>query len=269
MTTLPIFYINLDTRPDRKAFMEDQFARIGVHATRVPAVTAEQASGMRNGMMFPAKRSNAEVACNLSHRKVWEIAASLDAPAVIVLEDDAVIADGFLAFLEWQRYFPMAPAVVKLETFLRPVRTGTHRTAISTDCDIRWLLSAHAGAAAYVISGEAARTSLDDERSAVLLVDEFLFGTRGRFLHRGEVAQAIPSPCVQAYKLKSIGYRGIGESDLRPERDVQSIASGPHRVSLRQRIDRALVVAGWITRDPRVLLRTRKTIAFSGSNISS
>lgn len=38
---LPVFLINLDRRPDRRAYMEGQLAAMGLAATRIPAKDAE------------------------------------------------------------------------------------------------------------------------------------------------------------------------------------------------------------------------------------
>lgn len=52
---LPVFYINLDSRPDRRQFMEEQFARLSVQVERVSARTIADVPTELPGMTIPAR----------------------------------------------------------------------------------------------------------------------------------------------------------------------------------------------------------------------
>jgi len=66
------FYINLDSRPDRKQHMESQLTTIGIPATRFKAV----------------KLSNGALGCSISHLKILEMAKQNDWSHVLIMEDD-------------------------------------------------------------------------------------------------------------------------------------------------------------------------------------
>ena len=66
------FYINLESRPDRKLHVEDQLKIIGVQATRFNAI----------------KLSNGALGCSMSHLKCLEIARENNWEHVLIIEDD-------------------------------------------------------------------------------------------------------------------------------------------------------------------------------------
>lgn len=66
------FYINLDSRPDRKTHVEKQLLNIGVKADRFNAI----------------KLSNGAIGCSMSHLKCLEIAKENNWPHVLIVEDD-------------------------------------------------------------------------------------------------------------------------------------------------------------------------------------
>lgn len=66
------FYINLETRPDRKQHVETQLHNIGITATRFNAI----------------KLSNGAIGCSMSHLKCLEIAKENDWDHVMIIEDD-------------------------------------------------------------------------------------------------------------------------------------------------------------------------------------
>jgi GR25 family glycosyltransferase involved in LPS biosynthesis len=66
------FYINLDSRPDRKEFVETQLKTIGIEATRFNAI----------------KLKNGAIGCSMSHLKCLEIAKANKWPHVLIVEDD-------------------------------------------------------------------------------------------------------------------------------------------------------------------------------------
>jgi glycosyltransferase involved in cell wall biosynthesis len=75
---LPIYWINLDRRTDRRAFMESQFERFGVtHHHRIRAKE-------------PKDGTTAEIACMKSHFEAIRRAYSDGHDAALILEDDVV-----------------------------------------------------------------------------------------------------------------------------------------------------------------------------------
>ena len=66
------FYINLDSRPDRKQYMEDHLKTVGIRADRFKAV----------------KLTNGALGCSMSHLKLLELAKSKNWDSILIMEDD-------------------------------------------------------------------------------------------------------------------------------------------------------------------------------------
>jgi glycosyl transferase family 25 len=67
-----IFYINLDTRPDRKTFFENQMRMVGLKATRFNAI----------------KNTNGAIGCSLSHLHLLQYAKKYNLDHILIMEDD-------------------------------------------------------------------------------------------------------------------------------------------------------------------------------------
>jgi GR25 family glycosyltransferase involved in LPS biosynthesis len=66
------FYINLESRVDRKIHVEQQFSNIGIAATRFNAI----------------KLTNGAIGCSMSHLKCLELAKQNNLEHVLIVEDD-------------------------------------------------------------------------------------------------------------------------------------------------------------------------------------
>ena len=98
-----IFYINLDSRTDRKEMMEEQFKKFGIVAERFSAVslTKEQNDDLvRRGCNFyddtrpeyaPRIKS-----CTMSHLSVILRGKMMDYQNILIFEDDALIDDNII-----------------------------------------------------------------------------------------------------------------------------------------------------------------------------
>lgn len=71
------FYINLDSRPDRKIHVENQLASLGIKAERFNAV----------------KMDNGAVGCSLSHIKLLEFARGNGFDHILIVEDDILFTN--------------------------------------------------------------------------------------------------------------------------------------------------------------------------------
>lgn len=72
-----VFYINLDSRPDRKQHVERQLSIIGINAQRFKAI----------------KLQNGALGCSLSHLKLIETAKANNWPHILVVEDDILFTN--------------------------------------------------------------------------------------------------------------------------------------------------------------------------------
>lgn len=71
------FYINLESRPDRKSHVEEQLKLIGINATRFNAI----------------KLPNGALGCSMSHLKCLEIARQQNLDHILIVEDDIKFLD--------------------------------------------------------------------------------------------------------------------------------------------------------------------------------
>ncbi|KKB79793.1 hypothetical protein VW35_04635 [Devosia soli] len=160
---LPIYYINLANRRDRRAFMENQFSRLQLSGTRIEAVTpadisAEDIDRFCNPLRPSFLRRN-ELACTLSHERCWQSMLDSGAERALVFEDDVRLASALPAFLK-------AVSQVDAELIRIDALGGTIRVypphAEAGGIRLRKFRSTPIGAAGYVISASAARKLLGD-----------------------------------------------------------------------------------------------------------
>lgn len=106
--SLPVWMINLDRATERRARMEAQFDRMGLTVTRIPAIDgkaeAARIAPMADTARFTALMGrpplSAELGCYLSHMEAWRQLVASGAEVGLVLEDDVVFHDNFLAAME-------------------------------------------------------------------------------------------------------------------------------------------------------------------------
>lgn len=204
----PIYYINLASRSDRRAFMEQRLGELGLAAQRVPAVALaaiSQTDAQRycHPTRVPAL-SQSQLACAMSHVQCWRAFLQTDVPWGLVFEDDVFISARLPQFLT---DFLGAPAsdsldLVHLEATARrsrvlPARVRIGGTALRPFCSTQW------GAAGYLISARAAQQLLSRTDLFDAPVDQLLFRpywAPGRSLR---MALADPALCIQSNKVES------------------------------------------------------------------
>jgi glycosyl transferase family 25 len=82
------FYINLDSRPDRKQHVERQLGIIGINAQRFKAI----------------KLQNGAVGCSMSHLKLIETAKANNWPHILVVEDDILFTNPSLFVQQFNKF---------------------------------------------------------------------------------------------------------------------------------------------------------------------
>jgi len=92
------FFINLDSRPDRKQDVEGQMSTLGIQAERFKAI----------------KLKNGAIGCSMSHIKLLEMAKANNWPHILIVEDDilftkpAVFVEQLNRFLAGHKDFDVA-----------------------------------------------------------------------------------------------------------------------------------------------------------------
>src|SRR5262245_60447861 len=96
MAPIPIFYINRDSRDDRRQLIESQLAALRLAGERVSATEAKdvpaailQRYGDPRRIMF---LSPGAAACTSSHLQLWQRLIAENVPWALILEDDAVLS---------------------------------------------------------------------------------------------------------------------------------------------------------------------------------
>jgi glycosyl transferase family 25 len=85
------FYINLDSRPDRKDHVEKQMSKIGIITERFKAI----------------KLPNGALGCSMSHLKILELAKANNLPHVLIVEDDILFTDVSLFVNQFNKFLEL------------------------------------------------------------------------------------------------------------------------------------------------------------------
>lgn len=225
---LPIHVINLARRPVRLAHMESELARLGLDWQRVEAIdargrdvrdlAAEFGSGPLS-RLFPA--TPGDIACSLTHQRLWRKIAVSAAEAAIILEDDARLSGQFAQVASGDVAGFMlrnGMGALKLEFWPGPQKSrrfpvGEDLGALTKDIRLYRMRSSFLGTCGYVLTKPAARALLEGFPHLRVPVDHFLFGREAdcgfRMLRPGFTN---PAPV-----LHDVGAFG---SDIRADRDV-------------------------------------------------
>ncbi|SPH17351.1 hypothetical protein DEA8626_00869 [Defluviimonas aquaemixtae] len=188
---LPVHVINLTRRPDRLAAIAVQLDDFGLAWHRAEAIDAAERGAdalARDFGIGPLTQSYpatpGDMACSISHRKLWQEIAGLRSEAAIVLEDDATLSEDFRRIASCDLPAVMrrhGMGVLKLEFWpgpqlsrRRPV--GEDLGPISGATRLYRMRSSFLGSCGYVITTEAARRLLSAFRHLQVPVDHFLFG---------------------------------------------------------------------------------------------
>jgi glycosyl transferase, family 25 len=213
---MEIYYINLARRIDRREFMEVQFARLGLAATRMEAITpADVPASLRDEFCNPDRDtflSVTDLCCTLSHVRACEALLGGSALHALILEDDALLSTRLPEFLEAFDRDPPSGDVIRLETSLKGVRTKKVERTVAGIAIFR-PYSWEAGAAGYIVNRKAASlVAASREVRQGLPDDQILhpFGPFRRELHR---LQTIPGLCIQTHLAGTAGIPNLG-SDL-------------------------------------------------------
>ena len=229
------FYINLDARTDRRLHIEAQLARSGVSAERFKAVTpadidpAHIAIGQRNGV------SPGELACSLSHRRIWELIIARGLTGALIIEDDALLSSRLNEITASPDLHTRVDAL-HLEARLSRVALGGALPGEGPA--LHRLLDTCLGTCAYYITTEFAARLLARPDLDLYPIDKLLFGRQGGLIYEARIYQCIPGLAAQL-GMYSDGSASAARSDLTP---IRQSRQRRHR-SLRGRLD--AIATGW------------------------
>ncbi|MSQ69148.1 MAG: glycosyltransferase family 25 protein [Gammaproteobacteria bacterium] len=223
MLELPIFVINLTHDEARRAHMQVLLQRLGLRAELVPGVDGRRLSAADRAAYDPARAlrvygvamMDTEIACYLSHYRLWERMVREQLEVALILEDDLEISANFPQLIAELLADPSPPwLVVRLESQRnrvldpktlkdrgRPIKTLMAGTLVELNIHVL-------GSGAYLMRQTGARRLLDYGRRIFMPLDH----TMDRFWENGIVPYVVrPLPVRQRAALgTSIGARPAG-----------------------------------------------------------
>jgi glycosyl transferase family 25 len=216
------YYLNLPWRMDRRAFMEEQFAKLGLSAIRIEAVTPGEVPPADRAAYCHPSRPNwlgvGECACTLSHFQAMRRLLEGDEPYALVLEDDVRLSARLPAFLaELERTMPDFD-LLRIETCEKRVRVRSVSPPV-VGVDLVEFVGYDSGAAGYVVSRRGAQRVLQHRQSRLRPIDQALFDSNAPMARVLVLRQTVPGLCVQS-RMDAAGAReltsDLGNGDARP-----------------------------------------------------
>jgi glycosyl transferase, family 25 len=237
-----IYYINLAQRTDRRRFMESQFEKLGLLATRIEAVAPQDLTAADVQRYCNPERSAwlvpTQLCCGLSHQRVAATLLEQGARHALVLEDDAVLSGrlpSFLrAFAEEER-----PDVnlLRIETTFEPMRLARSGTPDIAGIALMRLYSWAVGTCGYIISRMGAEAIAQSPEFRFKPADQVLSNPYEALPRQLGLLQSNPGLAVQAERMDAGTPLG---STINPERDSPQYA-GRNAVSFTMSMNRHIV----------------------------
>lgn len=245
---IPIYFINLASRPDRRRFMEEQFDSLGLQAERIEAVTPDDISqsdletycDSRNRQWMPPKA----LSCNLSHERAWQRMLEDGHGSALILEDDAILSRSLPEFLAALDGATAPYSLIRIETKINPVGVLPVDTMLTETIALRRCRSTNSGAAGYVIRADLAQELIGSVEMRVLLIDGLLYHPFIPIARKLDVGYTDPALCIQL-ELSDRHAEPTAASNLRGPRD-KGIYARKHPI---RRFGRK--VLSWFTIDAR------------------
>ena len=256
MQSLPlkVFVISLERAVERRAHMQRLLAEVGLEAEFVSAVDGRAMTATDRAQYdsrlarrnYRSEMTNSEIACYLSHYRLYERIWRENLPVALILEDDIDIAAGFVETLKDLMADPDPEwSVVRLQTqrgrVAQPSSTNDlGRHVRSAGGGNLYQIDTHVlGGCAYLMRRQGARAMLDYGRRISRPIDQ----TMDRFWENGIVPYVVrPFPVRQHPDFQSeIGVRGKAACPDERARDALVGRVIRAQDGLRKRIFRAAV----------------------------
>lgn len=226
---IPIYYINLHSRPNRRIFMESQFARLDINASRIEAVTPGGIPSVyQQNYGNPRKYqwlTPTEMACSLSHMDAMRQVVRSGAPLGVIFEDDVVLSSALPATLPLLEAWMAGIDVLRIETANEALRLA-RRPDFSVNAFRAFrLISWCAGSAGYIVTAEAAARLSSSSCMRRFVADDALFNPYRLIARQFVVRQLTPALCIQTDRQKAVANLS---SDIEPERRRRAISETPY-----------------------------------------
>ncbi|UJW83933.1 glycosyltransferase family 25 protein [Devosia sp. SL43] len=220
------YYINLASRTDRREAIERQLSALGLISERVEAVLFENMPA-RLQARFTAKMKigQREFSTTASHLAAYgRFLATGDRYALIV-EDDVVLSTALPGFLAALEAHSETIDLLRLETFGNPQQLSTQPLESMDGYGLHSLHGWAWGAAAYVVSRDAARRLSTSEQTLGGAIDRVLYRPNRMHIEPLVRRQLIPALAIQQDRMP--GAIWGGDSDLKAARTAMIAAHKP------------------------------------------
>lgn len=173
-----VFYINLDRVPERREFMEAEFAKAGLsNAIRFSATDAKAEGALEGNGYVPGTGNRwglkqSEIACFESHRAVWKQIVDQGLRTAAIFEDDVEMSASAGGVIETILSNGQVFDFVKLDYSPKPLRFGPQETIGGVMA--RPMLEMAPSAAAYILSQEGCRKLLSWSENYSDHLDDFV-----------------------------------------------------------------------------------------------
>lgn len=192
MHKMNILVISVAAATARRAMQRQQLEHLGLSGDIMDAVIPEDLPvTVLDNYRFSWARplTDGEIACALSHKKAWEIAARSDKPTLI-LEDDVLLSNDISDVLQAISKGPDL-GYISLEFYGQRKMLGKPSAIGMTGYGISRMFRDRGGAAAYVVWPETARHILDAQTGSLALADAAINLTLGIKSYQLEPACAV------------------------------------------------------------------------------
>jgi len=193
---MQIFYLNLDTEPGRRAYMEAQFAEAGVSGERVKAITPRDIvpDVLRQACDKTRRHwvSPTELACTMTHRLAWREIIERNLPMALILEDDVVLSHRLPELLAAVEPLSDGLDVIRIETQQPDVRLGQPDRRNDT-VELRQIHMVVWGCGGYIVTNAGARRLLGPLSRLDVPVDAAIFNYHLGIANQLRTRQAVPA----------------------------------------------------------------------------
>ncbi len=223
------YYINLAHRTDRRASMEAQFERLELAGERVEATPAmdlpAELVAQHQSLGAHTRFSLREFSVGFSHREACRRFLASGDHYALILEDDIVLSSRLPAFLRAFEQDSQGIDLLRIETFNAPAQISRRPASTVNGMALHSLHGWTWGAAAYIISRQAAQAMADNPHALNSIIDRVLYRPHRTVLGPIKRLQLVPALAIQSDRMDGAVWGG--DSDLTASRSEGLAAPKP------------------------------------------
>jgi GR25 family glycosyltransferase involved in LPS biosynthesis len=227
----PIYCINLDDKPERWKFIEDQFKcweiekyqRVSAYDGRGDNDLSEILKGK-----YPDMMSSGEVGCVTSHLKCLKMFLETDEPCALIMEDDCDISTAFHWGFKWSNFFSKIPYdydVVQL-AIINPasITVQIHKRYVNDFSTACYLITRHHAEKLVRLHCRGDKYKLDQGMKPRAVADDLIYNSGNTyaiplFLYKIELGSDIHDLHVDVFHKSS--YDGLWQFWKADSQDIE------------------------------------------------